>query len=74
MEAKTVFQSRIEKENEILKILNREILKSAKKGDFHYYWDISGLSDYMVKSIIIKLEKEGKFIKSKGLNFKIIHW
>lgn len=74
METKTVFQSRIEKENEILKILNREILKSAKKGDFHYYWDISGLSDYMVKSIIIKLEKEGKFIKSKGLNFKIIHW
>lgn len=74
MEAKTVFQSRIEKENEILKILNREILKSAKKGDFHYYWDISELSDYMVKSIIIKLEKEGKFIKSKGLNFKIIYW
>lgn len=28
---KTVLQTRIEKENEILKFLNREILKSAKK-------------------------------------------
>jgi hypothetical protein len=71
---KTAFQSRIEKENEVLKFLNREILKSAKKGDYHYYWDITGLSDYMIKGIIATLEKEGKFIKSKGTNFKIIHW
>ena len=71
---KTVLQTRIEKENEILKNLNREILKSAKKGDFHYYWDITGISPYLVKTTISTLEKEGKFFKSKGLNFKIIHW
>ena len=71
---KTVLQTRIEKENEILKFLNREILKSAKKGLFHYYWDITGISPYLVKSIIERLEKEGKFFKSKGTNFKIIHW
>lgn len=71
---KTAFQSRVEKEKEVLKFLNREILKSAKKGDYHYYWDITGLSDYMIKGIIATLEKEGKFFKSKGTNFKIIHW
>ncbi|MCK9417359.1 hypothetical protein M0Q97_12010 [Candidatus Dojkabacteria bacterium] len=71
---KTVLQTRIEKENEILKNLNREILKSAKKGDFHYYWDITGISPYLVKTTISTLEKEGKFFKSKGTNFKIIHW
>lgn len=74
METKTAFQLRIESENEILKFLNREILKSAKRGDFHYYWDISGLTEYTIKGIISKLEKEGKFFKSKGTNFKIIHW
>lgn len=71
---KTVLQTRIEKENEILKFLNREILKSAKKGNFHYYWDITEISPYMVKSVIERLENEGKFFKSKGNNFKIIHW
>jgi hypothetical protein len=71
---KTALQTRLEKEKEILKNLNREILKSAKKGDFHYYWDITGISPYLVKSIIEILEKEGKFFKSKGTNFKIIHW
>lgn len=71
---KTAFEVRLDAEKKVLKFLNREILKSAKKGDFHYYWDISDLSDYMVKSVIIKLEKEGKFFKSKGRNFKIIHW
>jgi len=71
---KTALQTRLDKEKEILKNLNREILKSAKKGDFHYYWDITGISPYLVKSIIEILEKEGKFFKSKGTNFKIIHW
>lgn len=71
---KNLSQQRNEKEKEILKFLNREILKSAKKGDFHYYWDITGISPYLVKSIIEILEKEGKFFKSKGTNFKIIHW
>lgn len=71
---KNLSQQRNEKEKEILKFLNREILKSAKKGDFHYYWDITGISPYLVKSIIEILVKEGKFFKSKGTNFKIIHW
>lgn len=71
---KTALQTRLEKEKEILKNLNREILKNAKKGNFHYYWDITGISPYLVKSIIEILEKEGKFFKSKGTNFKIIHW
>ena len=78
MEAKVIvnsaFQSRIEQENKIFKILNREILKSAKRGDKHYYWDIIGLSDYMVKSIISRLEEEGRTVTSKGINFKVIHW
>lgn len=71
---KNLSQQRNEKEKEILKFLNREILKSAKKGDFHYYWDITNLSPYLVKTIIELLVKEGKFFKSKGTNFKIIHW
>lgn len=71
---KNLSQQRNEKEKEILKFLNREILKSAKKGNFHYYWDITGISPYLVKSIIEILVKEGKFFKSKGTNFKIIHW
>lgn len=71
---KTALQTRLEKEKEILKNLNREILKNAKKGNFHYYWDITGISPYLVKSIIEIMEKEGKFFKSKGTNFKIIHW
>ena len=74
METKSVVQSRIEEEDKILKFLNKEILKSAKKGDFHYYWDITGISKYMVESIIEKLEKEARMVTSKGVNFKIIHW
>jgi hypothetical protein len=73
-EVKTSFELRMEEERKIFKALNREILKSAKKDEKHYYWDIIGLSDYMVKGIISKLEKEGKTVKSKGINFKIIYW
>lgn len=74
METKSVVQSRIEQEEKILKFLNKEILKAAKRGDFHYYWDISGLSPFIVKSISEKLEEENRFVKSKGTNFKIIKW
>jgi len=74
LETKSIVQLRIEEEEKILKNIKKEILKSAKKGDFHYYWDIIGLSDYMVKSIILKLEKDNKNVTSKGINFKIIHW
>lgn len=74
METKSIIQSRIEIENKILKEIDKGILKSAKKGNFHYYWDISGLSPFIVKSIVEKLEKENKFVKSKGSNFKIIRW
>lgn len=70
----TAFQSRIEEENKILKNINREILKSAKRDEKHYYWDVIGLTDYMVKSITSRLEEEGKTVTSKGINFKVIHW
>jgi hypothetical protein len=62
------------RENEILKNLNKDILKAAKKGDYHYYWDISGLDNILVKGIVLKLEKENKFIKNKGKDFKLIMW
>ena len=71
---KTAFQLRLEEEEKIFKLLNREILKSAKREEKHYYWDVIGLSDTMIKSIISKLEKEGKTVTSKGINFKVIHW
>jgi len=61
-------------EKEILKKLNREIVKAAKKGDLHYYWDIVGVPKEVVGSIMITLEKEGKHVKSKGTNYKIIMW
>jgi len=59
---------------EILKKLNRDIIKSAKRGDFHYYWDISGVPKDIVGEIMVELEKEGKVIKSKGTDYKIIMW
>jgi len=71
---KTQVQIKHDEKIKTLKFLNREILKCAKKGDFHYYWDIRFLSPYLVKEIVSKLEKEGKFFKNKGTNFKIIHW
>lgn len=61
-------------EKEILKFLKREIIKSAKKGNLYYYWNITGLNQYLVKNIIIELEKDGKNVKSKGEFFKIIMW
>ena len=74
METKTVVQLRIEQEDKIFRGINKEILKCAKKGDLHYYWDISGLSAIMVKSIVERLGKEGKYVNSKGTKFKIIRW
>ena len=59
---------------DVLKDIKKGILKSAKKGDFHYYWDITGLDVNIVKSVMNVLEKEGKMFKSKGVNFKIIRW
>jgi hypothetical protein len=70
----SIEEQRIKEETEILKKIRREIVKSAKKGDFHYYWDITGLRDSMVKSIITILEEDGKFITNKGSNYKIIRW
>ena len=70
----SIVEQRMREESEILKKINREIVKSAKKGDLHYYWEVSGLSAYMVKSIVETLEKEGKMVKSKGTNYKIIRW
>jgi len=59
---------------EILKKIRREIVKAAKKGEFHYYWDITGLRDSFVKEIISELEKDGKNVNSKGVNYKVIRW
>jgi len=70
----SIVDDRIRQEYEILKKIHREILKSAKKGDLHYYWETTGLSDSMVRSIVATLETEGKMIKSKGPNYKIIRW
>lgn len=61
-------------EKEILKKINREILKQAKKGELYYYWNIMGIPKVIVSDIITTLEKEGKKIKSKGENYKIIMW
>lgn len=60
--------------NDNLKKIHREIIKSAKRGDLFYYWDITGLPRIIVDEIISNLEKEGKNIKSKGNNFKLIMW
>ena len=54
--------------------IKREIIKSAKRGDLHYYWDIVGVSDAVVKNITAELEADGKIVKSKGTNYKIIMW
>jgi hypothetical protein len=74
MKTNSVVLSKLDRENEILKKIRREIIKSAKNGDVHYYWETGGLSDSMVKGIISTLEKEGKIVKSKGINYKIIRW
>jgi len=71
---KSAAQVRLEQEEKIMKNINRGILKSAKKGELHYYWDVTGLGTYLVKSIVEKLEKEGRFVKNKSDNFKIIRW
>jgi hypothetical protein len=60
--------------SEILKKINREIIKSAKKDLYYYYWDVTSLDRYMVGEIVTQLEKEGKKIKNKGDNFKLIMW
>jgi hypothetical protein len=67
-------EDRLNQEKNILKKLNREILKCAKNNDTHYYWNTLGLNQSMIKSIIATLEKEGKIVKSKGTDFKIIRW
>jgi hypothetical protein len=61
-------------EKEILKKINREILKQAKKGELYYYWDITGIPRVIVGEVVIALEKDGKNVKSKGENYKIIMW
>jgi len=61
-------------EKEILKKLHREFIKAAKKDELYYYWDISGVPKEIVGNIMVELEKEGKVIKSKGTNYKIIMW
>jgi hypothetical protein len=74
MKTNSIVDDRTYQENEILKKIRRDILKSAKKGDFYCYWDITNLSHTLVGDIVAKLEKEGKKVNSKGPNFKIIRW
>jgi hypothetical protein len=50
------------------------MVKAAKKGNNYFYWDITGLDHFMVGEIVIGLEKEGRTVKSKGENFKIVYW
>ena len=57
-----------------IKKIKREILKQAKKGELHYYWDISGLSRNVIDNIITELESDGKNVNSKGTNYKVIRW
>lgn len=61
-------------EKEILKKINREIIKCAKKGELHYYWNIVGLNKSTIDEIIKELERDGKFVNSKGTNYKVIRW
>jgi len=70
----TVVEERVRQEAEILKVLKREILKSAKKGEFHYYWETAELSNSIIKSITKILESEGKMVNSKGHNYKVVRW
>jgi len=69
----TILEQRMKMDNEVLKKVRREILKSAKKGDLHYYWDITGISESTIRYIVDTLESEGKMFKNKG-SCKIIRW
>lgn len=64
----------METDKDLMKKINREIIKAAKKGNNYFYWDITGIDRFKVGDIVIQLEKEGKTVKSKGENFKIIYW
>ena len=66
-------ETTLPKAKELVRYIEKLITK-AKKGDLHYYWDVTGLSDFMIKSIIAKLESEGKMVKFKSANFRIIRW
>jgi len=69
-----IIEQRIKQDNEVLKNIKRGIVKAAKKGDLHYYWEITGLSPSTVKYITSELESDGRMVKSKGMNCKVIRW
>ncbi len=64
----------MENEKNILKFINREIVKCAKKGVLYYYWNISQLDKITIDKIITELEKDNKVVKSKGTDYKLIMW
>lgn len=70
----SIIENRLKAESEILKKIKRGILKSAKKNELFYYWETTGLSDSMIRSIVTQLEEDNKMVKSKGPNYKIIRW
>jgi len=61
-------------EKEILRVINREIIKSAKKGESYYYWDISDVDKRTIDKVSTILESEGKMVRSKGTKYKLITW
>lgn len=69
----TILEQRIKMDNDVLKRIRREILKSAKKGNLYYYWEVTGLNESTIRYIVDILESEGKMFKNKG-SCKIIRW
>jgi len=64
-----------ELEKDTLRKIKREIIKSAKKGDVHYWWELDNLlTKIQVDNITTELEKMGYTVKNKNDDFKIIRW
>lgn len=64
-----------ELEKNTLRKIKREIIKSAKKGDVHYWWELDNLlTKIQVDNITTELEKMGYTVKNKNDDFKIIRW
>ena len=49
-------------------------LRTEKENSILKNWDISNLSEHMVKNITLRLEKEGRNVNNKGKMFKIVRW
>lgn len=77
METKKIslVEQKTKEENEVLKTLRREIKKSAKRGDVHFWWKVDlNLSETQIKNIVKQLEDDNFMVKNKNMGFKIIRW